>query len=276
MKPAKFDYESAATVDEAVKLLGGSDGFAKVLAGGQSLGPMMNLRLAQPDLLIDVRRIEELGSVEQRDGGLFIGAGVIHSTIEDGALPDATNGFLPFVAGQIAYRAVRNRGTIGGSVAHADPAGDWPTALLVLGANVEIAGPAGRRIIALEEFQIGAFTVALEPEEVVCGFEIPALSDSARWGHYKVCRKPGEFADSIGTVVVDPDRGFSRAVLGATDGAPLMLPAVAERLAASGADGFGIDEAKKSIADAGASFDAYLTQIHAVALSRAAKGAFAQ
>ena len=101
MKPAKFDYESAATVDEAVKLLGGSDGFAKVLAGGQSLGPMMNLRLAQPDLLIDVRRIEELGSVEQRDGGLFIGAGVIHSTIEDGALPDATNGFLPFVAGQI-------------------------------------------------------------------------------------------------------------------------------------------------------------------------------
>jgi len=171
---------------------------------------------------------------------------------------------------------VRNRGTIGGSVAHADPAGDWPTALLVLGAKVEIAGSAGRRSIALEDFQLGAFTVALEPEEVVCGFEIPALSANAKWGHYKVCRKPGEFADSIGTVVVDPDRGFARAVLGATDGAPLLLPAVAERLAASGADGFGIDEAKQAIADAGATFDSYLTQIHAVALSRAAKGAFAQ
>jgi carbon-monoxide dehydrogenase medium subunit len=276
MKPAKFEYEDATTVEEAVQLLGQSDGFAKVLAGGQSLGPMMNLRLAQPDLLVDVRRIEELGNVEQRNGGLYVGAGVIHSAIEDGGLPDTTNGFLPFVAGQIAYRAVRNRGTIGGSVAHADPAGDWPTALLVLGAKVEIAGSAGRRSIALEDFQVGAFTVALEPEEVVCGIEIPALSAGARWGHYKVCRKPGEFADSIGTVVVDAERGFARAVLGATDGAPLMLPAVAERLAASGADGFGIDEAKQAIADAGATFDSYLTQIHAVALSRAAKGAFAQ
>ena len=275
MKPAKFEYECADTVEEAVKLLGAADGFAKPLAGGQSLGPMMNLRLAQPDLLVDVRRIEELGHVEQRNGGLFIGAGVVHSAIEDGTLPDATNGFLPFVAGQIAYRAVRNRGTIGGSVAHADPAGDWPTALLVLGASVVIAGAGGRRTVALEDFQIGAFTVALEPEEVVCGIEIPALSASARWGHYKVCRKPGEFADSIGTVVVDPDRGFARAVLGATDGAPLMLPAVAERLQASGADGFGVEDAKQAIADAGATFDSYLTQIHAVALSRAAKGAFA-
>ena len=275
MKPAKFDYESAATVEEAVTLLGQADGFAKVLAGGQSLGPMMNLRLAQPDLLVDVRRIEELGHVEQRDGGLFVGAGVTHSAIEDGKLPDTTNGFLSFVAGQIAYRAVRNRGTIGGSVAHADPAGDWPTALLVLGASVVIAGAGARRTVALEDFQIGAFTVALEPDEVLCGIEIPAFSADARWGHYKVSRKPGEFADSIGTVVVDPARGFARAVLGATDGAPLMLPAVAERLAASGADGFGIDEAKQALADAGARFDSYLTQIHAVALSRAAKGAFA-
>ena len=276
MKPAKFDYEIAATVDHAIELLGAADGFAKVLAGGQSLGPMMNLRLAQPDLLVDVRRIEELGHVEQRDGGLYVGACVVHAAIEDGKLPDTTNGFMSFVAGQIGYRAVRNRGTIGGSVANADPAGDWPTALLVLGASAVIAGTGGRRTVALEDFQIGAFTVALEADEVLCGLEIPALSADARWGHYKVCRKPGEFADSIGTVVVDPARGFARVVLGATDGAPLMLPAVAELLAASGADGFGIDEAKQALADAGAKFDSYLTQIHAVALSRAAKGAFAQ
>ncbi len=184
MKPAKFDYESAETIEQAIALLGQADGFAKVLAGGQSLGPMMNLRLAQPDLLVDIRRIEELGHVEQRGGGLFIGANVVHSAIEDGTLPDTTNGFLPFVAGQIAYRAVRNRGTIGGSVAHADPSGDWPTALLALGASAVIAGAGARRTVALEDFQLGAFTVALEPEEVVCGFEIPALSAGARWGHY--------------------------------------------------------------------------------------------
>ena len=207
--------------------------------------------------------------------GVHIGAGVVHSAIEDGLLPDVTNGFLPFVAGQIAYRAVRNRGTIGGSVAHADPAGDWPTALLVLGASAVIAGKDGRRSVALEDFQVGAFTVALEPEEVLCSLEIPALSPSACWGHYKVCRKPGEFAESIGTVVVDKDRGFARAVLGATDGAPILLPDVAERLKDSGADGFGVEEAKTAIAATGATFDSYLTQIHAVALSRAAKRAFA-
>ena len=111
MKPAKFEYEDAATVEEAVQKLGQADGFAKVLAGGQSLGPMMNLRLAQPDLLVDVRRIDELRNAEQRGGGLYIGAGVVHSAIEDGKVPDTTNGFMAFVAGQIAYRAVRNRGT---------------------------------------------------------------------------------------------------------------------------------------------------------------------
>ena len=274
MKPARFEHERPASLEAAIELLGRADGFAKLLAGGQSLAPMMNLRLAQPDLLVDVAGIEKLRRVEEENGALFVGSMVTHAAIEDGKLPDATQGFLRFVAGQIAYRAIRNRGTIGGSVAHADPAGDWPTALLALGAEAAIAGPKGTRSVDLGALQLGAFTTGLAPDDVLEGLRIARLSARARWGYYKICRKPGEFADSIGAAVVDPDRGFARVVLGATGGAPLSLPAVAERIAASGDDGFDIDAAKAALAEAGTSFDAFETQIHAAALSRAVKAAF--
>jgi len=275
MKPAKFDYARAADVADAVRLLGSAEGFNKPLGGGMSLGPMMNLRLAQPDLVVEVRRIEALRASEDCGQSLLVGAGTTHAMIEDGKIADVTNGMMQFVAGQIAYRAVRNRGTIGGSIAHADPAGDWPTALLSLGADAVIAGPEGERSVALANFQLGAFTVALEPEEIVTGLVVPKLSAQAKWGYYKVCRKPGEFADSIGAVVVDPARNYSRVVLGATDGVPLQVTALAERIASAGGGDVEIDDAKKALADQNAVFDDYNTQIHAVALSRAIKGAFA-
>ena len=194
MKPAKFDYESAATVDEAVKLLGGSHGFAKVLAGGQSLGPMMNLRLAQPDLLIDVRRIEELGSVEQRDGGLFIGAGVIHSTIEDGALPDATNGFLPFVAGQIAYRAVRNRGSVGGNLCHADPSSENPAVAVASGATLVLKSADGERRVAAEDFFLGLYETAAQQNELLTEIRIPKAPAHQGWSFQETSTRKGDFA----------------------------------------------------------------------------------
>ena len=275
MKPAKFDYAKAGDVAEAVRLLGASDGFNTPLGGGMSLGPMMNLRLAQPDMVVEVRGIEALSQSEDRGDHLRVGAGTTHSMIEDGKTPEVTKGMMRFVAGQIAYRAVRNRGTVGGSIAHADPAADWPTALLTLGADVAIAGPNGDRVLSLADFQVGAFTVALEPEEIVTALLVPKLSDQAKWGYYKVCRKPGEFADSIGAVVFDPARDFCRVVLGATDGSPLQVAALAERVGSTGAGDVEIDDAKKALADQGAMFDDYGTQIHAVALSRAIKGAFA-
>ncbi len=275
MKPARFDYARAGDVGEAVRLLGATEGFNKPLGGGMSLGPMMNLRLAQPDLVVEVRGIEALQRIEDRGEALLVGAGTTHAMIEDGRIPDVTNGMMRFVAGQIAYRAVRNRGTIGGSIAHADPAADWPTALLCLGADAVIAGPGGERSVALADFQIGAFTVALEPEEILTGLVVPKLSNRARWGYYKICRKPGEFADSIGAVVFDPARSFCRVVLGATDGAPLQVPELAERIAGSGSGEVEIEDAKQALAGQGAVFDDYGTQIHAVALSRAIKGAFA-
>ena len=273
MKPAKFDYARASDVAEAIRLLGSTDGFNKPLGGGMSLGPMMNLRLAQPDLVVELRRLDALMTVEDSGDYLAVGAGITHSTIEDGKIPDTTNGMMRFVAGQIAYRAVRNRGTIGGSIAHADPAADWPTALRALGAEVAIDGPDGARTVPLSEFQLAAFTVALEPADIVTALRIPKLSPGARWGYYKICRKPGEFADSIGAVVHDADRGHTGVVLGATDGAPLDVPALADAVR-SGRD-VEIDDAKAALAGQGAAFDDYGTQIHAVALSRAIKGAFA-
>ncbi len=148
MKPAPFDYMRPRDVMEAVRLLGASPG-AKVLAGGQTLGPMLNLRLAQPALLVDITRIPELATVEEDAQSVTIGAAVTHAAIEDGRVPDPTGGFLVRIARGIGYRAVRTRGTIGGSLAHADPAADWLSALTALGADVVIAGPSANRRLAV-------------------------------------------------------------------------------------------------------------------------------
>ncbi|MGH6814515.1 MAG: FAD binding domain-containing protein, partial [Hyphomicrobiaceae bacterium] len=134
MKPAAFDYARPATVEEAVAMLAATPG-AKVLAGGQTLGPMLNLRLVQPAVLIDIARIAELADVEEDAGSVTLGATVTHAAIEDRRVKDPTGGFLAEVARGIAYRAVRTRGTVGGSLAHADPAADWLSCLTALGAE---------------------------------------------------------------------------------------------------------------------------------------------
>ena len=132
MKSAAFDYARPRDVSEALKLLSSDE--AKAAAGTQSLGPMLNLRVVQPRLLVDLRFIEELRSMKEQKDSVTLGACVTHAEVEDGRVPDPTGGFMRSVAANIAYRAVRNRGTIGGSLVHADPAADWPSALLALGA----------------------------------------------------------------------------------------------------------------------------------------------
>ncbi len=160
MKPVAFDYARPASVAEAVRMLAASPD-AKVLAGGQTLGPMLNLRLAQPALLVDITRIPELAAVSEDADAVTIGATVTHAAIEDGRVPDPTGGFLAHVARGIAYRAVRTRGTIGGSLAHADPAADWLSCLTALGAQVVIAGAAGTRRVNLAGFVRGAMETEL-------------------------------------------------------------------------------------------------------------------
>jgi carbon-monoxide dehydrogenase medium subunit len=224
MKPFPFDYARPATLAEAARLLAQAGDDGRVIAGGQSLGPMLNLRLARPGLLVDIRGIPELTSVETTADTIALGACVTHAAIEDRRVPDIGKNVLPSIAAGIAYRAVRNRGTMGGSISHADPAGDWVTALTALDATVmTYRARDGGRAIPIGAFFSAAFVTALEPGEIVQALRIPRLSAAARWGWYKVCRKPGEFAVAIGAVLDDPERGVRRAVIGATDGPPILL-----------------------------------------------------
>jgi aerobic carbon-monoxide dehydrogenase medium subunit len=194
VKPAAFAYERPETLASALALAAADAGQINFIAGGQSLGPMLNLRLVQPDLLIDVTRIPDLRQIEETRDNLIVGACITHADIEDGRVPDVTRGALPSVARNIAYRAVRNRGTIGGSLTHADPAADWVSALCAVGASAIIHGPSGRREIPVENFVLGMFQTTLGVGEILQAVRIPWLSIGARWGYYKVCRKTGEFA----------------------------------------------------------------------------------
>jgi len=223
VKPVAFDYERPRSIDEVIRLLGGEKGFCKLLAGSQSLGPMLNLRLAQPDLLIDITSIAELTDIANRRDHIDIGACVTHADIEDGRLPDPSRGLLPRVASTIAYRAVRNRGTIGGSLAHADPAADWISILPLLNAEIIISAQRGTRTITAADLMVSSFTTVLGPDEVIQAVRIPKLSDRARWGVYKFTQKAGEFAHAIGGVLHDPERGLFRAVIGAIETAPIVV-----------------------------------------------------
>ena len=270
MKSAKFDHQRTASLEDALAALGSADGEARIMGGGQSLGPMMNLRLAQPDLLIDISRVSGLDGIEAGDT-VRIGARVTHARIEDGEVPGITGAYMRTVASGISYRSVRNRGTIGGSVAHADPSADWPSALLALGGEVIVSGQDGERRMPLDGFQIGPFATGLGYDEILTGFDLPALGDGAKWGYYKVNRKPGEFADAIGAVVKGTE---SRAVCGATESAPFRVTAIEEKLT-GGATEISVAEARDMIAAHDPGFDDYDLQIHAVALSRAVGRAFA-
>ena len=223
MKAASFAYERPADLNAALALMAKADGATRIIAGGQSLGPMLNLRLVEPDLLVDISGLSELKQAERRGDELVIGACVTHGDIEDGRIPDVTRGAMQRVAGAIAYRAVRNRGTIGGSLSHADPAADWVSALSALGAKVTLRSLAGVRHLAIEDFITGALESALRTGELVEAVRVPAMTPSARWGYVKACRKTGEFAHAIAGVLVDPDLTTARAVIGALDAAPIVL-----------------------------------------------------
>jgi carbon-monoxide dehydrogenase medium subunit len=224
MKPARFAMERPRDLAAALSMIAAADGATKIMAGGQSFGPMLNLRLIEPERVIDISGVPELRRIERADDSLVIGACVTHADIEDGRVPDVANGMMARVAAGIAYRAVRNRGTIGGSLAHADPAADWVSALSLLSAEVEVASRErkGRRV-KLGEFVLGTLDVALAADELVTAIRVRALPPSARWGYVKHCRKVGEFADAIGAVVIDPEGGRGRAVIGAVEAAPIVI-----------------------------------------------------
>jgi carbon-monoxide dehydrogenase medium subunit len=238
---------------------------------------MMNLGMAKPNLIVDLAGIPDLKRVGEERDHLFIGATITHAEIEDGRLPDPTLGMLRYVAACIGSRGIRNRGTIGGNLAHGDPAADWSAALLALGAVAEVVGPAGRRTVPVSDFLRDAFTTALRPEELLEGVRVPRLSQHARWFYYRVRRAADASPDAIGAVVIDPERSFCRTVLSGGKQIPRNLPVLAERLI--GADGadfaskFDLGLVREVIVRSGFGGDPIEAQIYATVLSRAIKRA---
>ena len=181
MIPAQFDYVRAGSVDEAVAALAGHGDEAKVLGGGQSLIPLLRLRLAYPELLVDVSRVEEMTGIREDGDRLVIGAATTHDAVHKDPLVAARCPVLAEVVATIGDPAVRHRGTFGGSLAHADPAGDLPAAALALDAVLHVAGPRGRRDIAAADFFVDYLQTTLAADEVLVSVSVPTYADG--WGY---------------------------------------------------------------------------------------------
>jgi carbon-monoxide dehydrogenase medium subunit len=192
--PATFEYFAPTSLDEALSILQRFGDEAKVLAGGQSLIPVMKLRIASPGALVDINRIEGLDRLEQENGHLVIGALVRHRTCERSELLRGRYGVLGAAAPLISDPIVRNRGTVCGSLAHADPQGDWGSALLALGAELVVRGTDGSRTVPLDDFLLGPFMTTLGPAEVIAEVRVPDPGPRAGGTYLKLERKVGDFA----------------------------------------------------------------------------------
>lgn len=239
MKPAKFEYVAPTTLDAAVAALAAANGEGKVLAGGQSLLPLLNFRMARPAVLVDLNGIRELSFIELRGNSVAIGALTRHCEIEHSPLIASKLPVMSAAMRHVAHLAIRNRGTIGGSLSHADPAAELPMMAMLYGASLTVQGPAGRRTIAAKDFFVDALTNCLEPEDIVVEIEFPILQHDG-WAFEEVARRFGDFA--LASIAVSIRRGPSRiedarvAVMGVAD-TPLRLELVEKQLCESEVDG---------------------------------------
>jgi len=265
MKSVSFEFHRPTSLAEASDVLVRYDGDARLLAGGQSLIPMLNLRLVRPAAIVDLSALAELKTIDVSSTEVSVGALVTHSDLEFCREAGVTFDILRYVAAGIAYRGVRNRGTMGGSLAHADPAADWPSCLLAFDAKVIISGPGGTRQLPIADFILGNFTVALQSGEVLTRINIPLLSTKAKWGYYKHTRKVGEFAEAIGCVIDDEARGVYRVVAGA-----MFSPAVVlSCLARSSGQAVTLDSIRAALGEAAPSVEGRHLHFHAAAVMRA-------
>jgi carbon-monoxide dehydrogenase medium subunit len=247
--PAEFDYAEATSVDEALGLLrdGGPD--AEALAGGHSLLPMMKLRLATPSVLVDLGGIRELSYIRADGDQIAIGAMTRHNDIERSSTLRESCGLVAHVASLVGDPQVRHRGTIGGSVAHADPAGDLPSALLALDADMVVAGPSGQRTVPAGEFFTGLFETAVGDDELLTEIRVPTL-DGRGWHYVKMHQRAIDWAIvGVAAVVGRSDGQIDDARVGLTSmgTTPLRARAVEQALAGQGTDA--IDEAARVAAD---------------------------
>ncbi|MET7383536.1 xanthine dehydrogenase family protein subunit M [Streptomyces sp. NPDC005526] len=250
MIPPAFDYTRPATVDEAVRALAGAGEEAKVLAGGQSLLPLLRLRLAFPELVVDVGRIPELRGVREEGGTLVVGALTTHHDVVRDPLVRRYAGLLASATGTVADPAVRHRGTLGGSLAHADPAGDLPAVLLALDGELVAVGPGGRRTIPAREFFVDYLQSALAPDELLVEVRVPKTDG---WGfHYEKFHRVAQSWAIVGVAaLVRRENGrVAEARLGLTNmGATPLRAAAAEDALAGAGDPGAVARAAESAAE---------------------------
>jgi carbon-monoxide dehydrogenase medium subunit len=216
MKPPPFEYHRPSTIDETVRLLAELGDGAKVLAGGQSLVPMLNLRLTDLDHLVDIARIEELQGIEHRADALWIGAGTTETAVERSSTVAEAVPLLSRATPFIGHFQIRNRGTVGGSIAHADPAAEYPAVAVALEAEIDTVSPRGNRTIAASEFFDGMWSTALEHDELLVGMRFPVWSGRCGFAIEEFARRHGDFAvagAAVG-VAVDADDRISRCGIG--------------------------------------------------------------
>jgi carbon-monoxide dehydrogenase medium subunit len=218
MIPGQFDYVRPGNLDEALRILKDREGEAKLLSGGYSLIPLIKLRLAQPALLVDMRDITGLDGITETDDELRIGAKATHRQVHDHDIVQDHYPALIDLTGVIGDPQVRNWGTIGGSVAHADPASDWPAMLLAVNATIVCRGQSGERLIKARDFFLGTFTTAIEPTEVLTEIRIRRRPKGTGGAYTKLERKVGDFATAGSAVVVGlaPDGRIDNAGIGLT------------------------------------------------------------
>lgn len=225
MKPARFRYARPRSVAEAVELLHEHGELAKVLAGGQSLVPMMSMRLAQPEVIIDINRIGPLASLQRHpDGSWHVGALVRHAAFEciKAAGPIAT--LLRRAAGEIGHLPIRLRGSIGGSLVHADPAAEWPTVVMALDGTLVLESTHGVRRVAMSEFVDGPYSTSIRDDELLTGLELPPAPLRLGAGFAELSRRPGDFATALSAVCITADDGVistARVVAGGMPGGPV-------------------------------------------------------
>ena len=227
MIPAAFDYRRATTVDEAVSLLADNGEDAKLLAGGHSLLPLMKLRLAAPALLVDIGRLQDLSYVRENGDTIAIGALTRHRDLEIDEVLGAHAPLLAHIAGQVGDPQVRHRGTIGGSIAHGDPASDLPAACLAMGATFTAVGPNGERQVAASDFFLGFLETALEPDEVLTEIRVPKATGQG-WSFQKFNRRAQDWAIVGVAAVAGPQPGIGLVNMGSV---PLRAAAAESALA---------------------------------------------
>jgi carbon-monoxide dehydrogenase medium subunit len=251
MKLPPFEYACPTTLSDAVALLASHDGEAKPLAGGQSLVPMMAFRVASPSLLVDLRKLAELRQIKIADGWVTLGAMVRWRDILDDARLRKAHPLLVAAVEHVAHYQIRNRGTVGGSIAHADPAAEMPGIVVTCEAKIAVVGKSGARVIEATNFFQGPLMTALKPDEIITEIRLPAWPAKRRFGFQEFARRRGDFALAAAMLFYDEDGGKARNVhvgaIGVAD-RPLRLTAVEEVL-----NGNKIDEAIIAKAEAAAS-----------------------